>query len=63
MISSSLATTAPRDAQRPTALDTILFGGLAIGVLDFLDATIFFGLHRSAVSKSLARCGVRASRR
>lgn len=28
--------------RRPDAFRTILFGGLAIGVLDFLDATIFF---------------------
>jgi len=27
---------------RPKAFDTIVFGGLAIGVLDFLDASIFF---------------------
>lgn len=27
---------------KPTAFDTILLGGLAIGVLDWLDATIFF---------------------
>ncbi|MGQ0540603.1 MAG: hypothetical protein ACT4O9_01980 [Blastocatellia bacterium] len=27
---------------KPRAFDTIVFGGLAIGVLDFLDATIFF---------------------
>ena len=27
---------------RPRALDTILLGGLAIGLLDFLDASIFF---------------------
>ena len=33
------------DTRRPKALDTILFGGLAIGVLDFLDATIFFVLY------------------
>jgi hypothetical protein len=29
---------------RPRAFDTIVYGGLAIGVLDFLDATLFFGL-------------------
>ncbi|MDQ3687346.1 MAG: hypothetical protein M3430_17370 [Acidobacteriota bacterium] len=29
---------------RPRAWDTILFGGLAVGVLDALDAIIFFGL-------------------
>ena len=27
---------------KPTAFDTIVLGGLAIGVLDFLDASIFF---------------------
>jgi hypothetical protein len=32
----------------PAALDTILFGGLAIGVLDFLDATLFFGHYSGA---------------
>lgn len=30
---------------RPRALDTIGLGGLAIGILDFFDATIFFGLY------------------
>lgn len=35
-------------ALRPQALHTILFGGLAIGVLDFLDATLFFGLYNGA---------------
>jgi hypothetical protein len=29
---------------RPRALDTILYGGLTVGILDFLDANIFFGL-------------------
>lgn len=29
-------------AGKPHAFDTIVFGGLAIGVLDFLDASIFF---------------------
>ena len=28
----------------PGAFGTIVYGGLAVGVLDFLDATIFFGL-------------------
>ena len=32
-------------AARPRAFDTIVYGGLAIGVLDFLDATLFFGLY------------------
>jgi hypothetical protein len=30
--------------QRPRAFDTIVYGGLAVGVLDALDAVIFFGL-------------------
>jgi len=30
---------------KPRALDTIVFGGLAIGLLDFLDASIFFPLY------------------
>ena len=33
---------------RPRAGETILLGGLAIGVLDFLDATLFFGLYYGA---------------
>ena len=32
-------------APRPRAFETIVLGGLAIGVLDFLDATLFFGLY------------------
>jgi len=30
---------------RPRAFETIGFGGLAIGILDFFDATLFFGLY------------------
>jgi hypothetical protein len=30
---------------KPRALDTIVLGGIAIGVLDFLDASIFFPLY------------------
>lgn len=30
---------------RPSAFETIGYGGLAIGVLDFLDANLFFGLY------------------
>lgn len=30
---------------RPRAFETIIFGGLAIGILDFLDASIFFPLY------------------
>jgi len=32
-------------SQRPRAFDTIVYGGLAIGVLDFLDASTFFPLY------------------
>src|SRR5437763_16411215 len=32
-------------AGRPAAFETIVYGGLAIGVLDFLDASIFFPLY------------------
>jgi len=35
-------------ALRPRAFETIVFGGLAIGILDFLDATLFFGLYGGA---------------
>jgi len=28
----------------PTAFGTIVYGGLAVGILDFFDANIFFGL-------------------
>jgi hypothetical protein len=34
---------------RPRAFDTIFFGGLVVGVLDFWDATIFFGLRGSSM--------------
>lgn len=27
---------------RPRLFETVLFGGLSIGILDFLDASIFF---------------------
>ena len=30
---------------RPRAFDTIVFGGLAIGILDFIDASTFFPLY------------------
>ena len=33
---------------RPRAFDTIIYGGLVVGVLDFFDATIFFGLRGSS---------------
>jgi hypothetical protein len=32
-------------AGRPQAFETIVYGGLAVGVLDFLDASIFFPLY------------------
>ena len=33
------------DEVRPLAFETVIYGGLAIGVLDFLDASIFFPLY------------------
>ncbi len=39
-------------AQRPRALDTILYGGSVVGVLDALDAIVFFGL-RGASPKGI----------
>lgn len=30
--------------ERPRALDTILYGGLAVGILDGLFALVFYGL-------------------
>ncbi len=33
---------------RPSAFETIVYGGLAIGILDFLDASIFFTLYTGA---------------
>ena len=33
------------DRPRASAFETIVFGGLAVGVLDFLDASIFFPLY------------------
>ena len=33
---------------RPRAFDTVFYGGLAIGILDFLDATFFFMLYSGA---------------
>ena len=32
-------------AGRPRAFETIVYGGLAVGMLDFLDASIFFPLY------------------
>lgn len=37
-----------REYGRPSAFATVVYGGLAIGVLDFLDATTFFGLYSGA---------------
>lgn len=42
------ATNADTGVYRPKPFETIVYGGLAIGVLDFLDATIFFGLYSGA---------------
>lgn len=33
---------------KPRAFDTIVIGGLTVGILDFLDATLFFGLYSGA---------------
>ena len=35
----------PRLAGKPSAFHTIILGGLAIGVLDFIDASTFFPLY------------------
>ena len=40
---------------RPAAWDTILLGGLAIGILDFLDATLFFALYAGGRFKGSGR--------
>ena len=45
MKSHDAVSTETSTAARPRARETILLGGLAIGVLDFLDATLFFGLY------------------
>ena len=37
-----------KDGQRPRACETIVYGGLTVGVLDGLDAIIFFGLRGSS---------------
>ncbi|MBK9153852.1 MAG: hypothetical protein IPM25_06490 [Chloracidobacterium sp.] len=46
------------DSRRPRAVETIMLGGLAIGVLDFLDASIFFtqyfGIELSRVWQGVA---------
>ena len=39
--------------ERPRALDTILYGGLAVGVLDALDAIIFFGIRNGTSPKRI----------
>ena len=38
----------PAIVVRPNGFETIVYGGLAIGALDFLDATIFFSLYSGA---------------
>ncbi len=38
----------PSATAKPRPFDTIVFGGLAIGILDFLDATVFFMLYSGA---------------
>ncbi|HTK37247.1 MAG TPA: hypothetical protein VL325_02030 [Pyrinomonadaceae bacterium] len=41
-----IALNAPASGRlRPGAFETIVYGGLAIGILDFLDASIFFPLY------------------
>ena len=35
----------PSTSARPRAFETIVFGGLAIGILDFIDASTFFPLY------------------
>lgn len=37
-----------RPVLKPRAFDTIVYGGLAIGILDFFDALIFFGWYLGA---------------
>lgn len=39
------------EGQRPRAFEAILYGGLAVGVLDFLDAIVFFGLRRVVIER------------
>lgn len=34
--------------RRPNAFETIVYGGLAIGILDFFDAWLFFGVYGGA---------------
>lgn len=45
-------------AGKPRSFETIVYGGLAIGILDFLDASIFFtqyfGIHITRVWQSVA---------
>jgi hypothetical protein len=48
MQNHEVVSTEPSTDSRPRAGETILLGGLAIGVLDFLDATLFFGLYYGA---------------
>src|SRR5215207_1288287 len=39
------ATRAEKESLRPRAFETIVYGGLAVGILDFFDAITFFGLY------------------
>jgi hypothetical protein len=39
--------------ERPRAFATILYGGLAVGVLDALDAIIFFGIRNGTTPKHI----------
>jgi len=43
----------PRAPRAPRAFDTILYGGLAVGVLDALDAIIFFGIRNGVTPKRI----------
>ncbi|PYS99423.1 MAG: hypothetical protein DMF63_12470 [Acidobacteria bacterium] len=45
MTESGVVARSTSEVDRPRAFDTIVFGGLAIGILDFFDATLFFGLY------------------
>lgn len=41
------------DSGRPGAFETIVYGGLAIGILDFLDASTFFPLYYGITFQSV----------
>jgi hypothetical protein len=40
-------------AGRPSAFETIVYGGLAIGILDFIDASVFFPLYYGITFQSV----------